>query len=61
MKRATIFGSVRSCLIVLLVAYLVKQYETANNCMSATVIVGAKFYLLTQILGLFLPIFPLVL
>ena len=25
--------------------------------MSATVIVGAKFYLLTQILGLFLPIF----
>lgn len=43
MKRATIFGSVRSCLIVLLVAYLVKQYETANNSMSATVIIGAKF------------------
>lgn len=57
MKRATIFGSIRSCLIVLLVAYIVKQYETANSNMSATVIVGAKFYLLTQTLGLFLPIF----
>ncbi|RHL39411.1 EpsG family protein [Segatella copri] len=57
MKRATIFGSIRSCLIVLLVACIVKQYETANSNMSATVIVGAKFYLLTQTLGLFLPIF----
>lgn len=55
MHRASILGTLRSCLFVVLLTYLIKHYETSDE--HDIVIVGTKFYLLAQVIGLFLPIF----
>lgn len=57
MERATMLGNLRSVLIVLLFAYLAKFY--ANSKEQENVYIGFKFFLLTNIIGLFLPVFSM--
>ena len=55
MHRATLLGSIRSCLFIVILTYFIKYYDSSDEL--DAVIVGAKFFLLSQIIGLFLPIF----
>lgn len=55
MERASVLGNARSVLMVLLLAYLVRYYDTSKEMVD--VCICSKFYLLANIIGLFMPIF----
>lgn len=57
MEYASMLGNVRAVFIVGLLAYLLKCYENTTDDKLKQVYICAKFYLLTKVFGLFLPIF----